>query len=215
MTNSMDSILEFQSKLAAELAQAINEPASRTLSAQEMIDLVKTIDSLHQYVKSVNEESQLTRQDSQLVRQDNELLKEKYKLVLQKLDSLQKTLQTIKSRDILNSVLLKQPELIKKHEKLRLAFVPGKKYQKNVTSPLLPLVDEANFLAHDFSVENVYASLNDPEISTAILEVLQTRLSENANLESLPQDDFMTLVAGVPKCLIQQALGRFLSFFFD
>ena len=193
----MDSILEFQSKLVAELA---HEPASLTLSAQEMIDLVKTVSLLHQYVKSVNEDSQLLREDVKLLRQD--------------LDFTQKNLQKINRRDLLNSILLKQPELVEKHKKLRLAFVPNEKHKENVTSSLVSLLHEANVLAHNVTVENVYASLNDPEISTAILEVLQNRLSKNANLESLPQNEFITLVAGIPKLLIQQALGRFLSFFF-
>lgn len=222
MTNFMDSILEFQSKLNAELAQTINEPASLTLSAQEMIDLVKTISSLHQYVKSIDEKSQLVRQDNQLLKEDvksvkknNQLLRKENQLLRQDVDFTQKNLQKINRRDLLNSILLKQPQLVEKHEKLRLAFVPGEQHKEHVTSFSVFLVHEANVLAHDISVENVYGSLNDPEIFTAIFEVLQIRLAENANLESLFQNDLMILVAGVPKLLIQQAFGRFLFFFFD
>lgn len=188
MINSMDSLLEFKNRLDAQLLlRTANNPTSLTLSAQEMFDLAKAISSI--------------KEDNQLLRHD--------------LNVIQKVLQKINNRDILKSILFKQPELVENHKKPRLAFVYREKCEESVPLSLVSIIHEANSWAHDFNVGNVYASLTDPEISAAILEVLQIRLARDVNLESLPQTDFMTLVAGVPKPLIQHALGRFIFFCFD
>lgn len=181
----MERLLLFKDKLNAQLVlQRVNESASFLSFIEPTQEMEEVVEAIY----SIKEDNKRLREDMDLVLQD---------------------LQEIKRRDMLNAILWKKPKWIEQNQKLRLEFVARQQSQNIVASSLKSIIQKGNYLAHNFTVKNVYASLIDPETSDTIFELLQNQLPTNVNLESLSKSDFITLVTGVPESLIQHALSKF------
>ena len=135
-------------------------------------------------------------------------------LLAEDVESLRVWRQKVINREVLKFIYARKPLLYKKLDKTVLEFLPLEGESRIIlSSPILDLVREGNSLAHALSIEHFYDSMVNSGILIAIVEDLQQRLSNGAELEQLSKSDLITSIVGVPEPLIKHAIGTLLFCF--
>ena len=208
----MGKIREISEEMKIQMSNPMQDPINNdslisfSLSPRQMADFLKAVNELNEKFTSIGKENREIRKENREIRNENREIRNENREIL-------KDLQVIKSRDMLKGIKSQKPKVYFEQNKPRLEF----SFSENRidASLLTSFIEDGNKLAHYYTVKNVYACLMDFETSAAIAEDLQNRLSTSFDIKSLSRSEFISVVAGVPKSLIQYALGKFMWFQFE
>lgn len=187
-------ILELESRLDFAKASGKHDLTFSVKEMPEMIDILKSV-----------------RRRNEIQDQVNESLSQNNKSLSQDMKSVKQSLQRIISRNILNIFRFKTLKLFKKKAKFILNFISQNKNEKNhnnFSSLFVFFNQEKHNLIHQFTAENVYTCFFNFENLIVIIEEIQSKFSNDFQLDQMSKSDLITLISEVAKSLLKHAVDK-------